>query len=178
MTFTHNIRFGVQYDTIKNNVTIEGASIIDFGCGYADIIRHALLDGAEFVVGVEKDQNIISEVIRRFPRAAIDPNIVIVRDDAESYIMANKKIFDIGMCFSVLPYLKDPYRFLYNLKNKCKVALIECQYQGDAPDLPLFWPKDDNDMEEWLSEHWDDVQPIGHTMVEYRGTKRTIWLCQ
>ena len=84
--------------------------------------------------------------------------------------------YDIGICFSVLPYLKKPASFLYKMKKLCELCLIECQYDGDGPGFSFI--KSDATMAAYLyGVGFREIVPIGKTYVEGRNKYRTIWMC-
>ena len=171
--FIHNTRSPEQWRIISEHVNFAGKRVVDYGCGYADILRHALVvGGAGYCVGVEEDRGIIKGLLDRFPRGRFDPDFLVVNGD----VAGEGADFDIGICFSVLPYIPTPDDFLASMSHSCKTALIECQYAGDGPGFETI--KDDDDMEEWLGCHWQSVELIGSTLVDYRDKRRTIWLCR
>jgi len=149
--FTHNLRSEKQWDIITEHVDFSGKKVIDYGCGYADILRRALiLGGAEYCAGVEEDWNVVKATIQKFPRGAFDPSFRIFNENAEEFVTTRDGMsFDVGVCFAVLPYLGNADDFLHNMSSACLTALIECQYVGDGPGNVFG----DKDMEEWLGCH-------------------------
>ena len=96
--------------------------------------------------------------------------------------------YDVIICFAVLPYLKYPLTILEWIRERSKVGLIECQYDGDGPGTEMRFPlginfpstiTDDRMMKYYLSQiGWQSVEAIGKTWVEDRNMYRTIWRCE
>lgn len=160
----YNTRSPKQLEIIRKHVDFKGKRVIDLGCGYGDITRGAVDDGAAHVVGVDKDGTILNSTANRY--------ITHVAADIEDYKPSND--YDVAICFSVLPYLKDPMRFLERMSRLADKSLIECQYVGDGPGFV----RDDAEMKEILLTFWNTALPIGKTEVAYRNVERTIWLCR
>ena len=174
--FIHNLRSQRQWKIIRGRVDFADKRVIDYGCGMADLLRHALIiGGARYCAGVEEDKHVYDGLLDRFPRGRIDPAFRLFSENAETFVTKHDR-FDVGICCAVLPYLEQPDTFPSNMKDACKISIVECQYAGDGPGFPTLL--DDDDMEEWLGCHWQSVEPIGSTLVEYRNVQRTIWLCQ
>ena len=174
--FVHNTRSQEQWRIISKHIDFADKRVVDYGCGYADILRRALIiGGAKRCVGVDDDKHVINGLLDRFPRGRVDPGFRVYNQAVEKFVNHDAD-FDIAICFALLPYLDGPDDFLQNMKSTCGTALIECQYAGDGPGVETL--KDDDDMEEWLGCHWQHVEPIGKTLVTYRNKQRTIWLCR
>jgi len=161
----HNTRSPEQLAIITKHVNFRNKRVIDFGCGYGDILRGAILAGASYAIGVDEDKSILNSTAHR--------DIVHIADDVELFSAPK---LDIAISFSVLPYLAAPMRFLRKMKEMSSVALIECQYAGDGPGYENVTC--DGDMKKILLTVFDEALPIGKTKVEYRGVYRTIWMCK
>jgi len=165
-----NARAPGMWRCISARVDFNGKSVIDFGCGYGDFAELCRLSDADSVICVDKDEEVIQHLRGRFLGS---PVVKVLQRDIETIKLQH---YDIGFCFSVLPYLEDPDRLLERMANRCSVSFIECQYYKDGPG-PAFL-KDDTEMEWWLrSAGFESIESIGHTVVDYRNAKRTIWMC-
>jgi len=157
----HNTRATEQLRILNDHYDFRGKSILDLGCGYADVL--SMIKDARLTCGV--DQEIYNQSFK------------IIKDDLNSLsgpIMLS--FWDVIICFSVLPYLSNPDDTLRWIWDNSKVAFIECQYSGDGPGFDHI--RDDHDMENWLKKTWERVEPIGKTLVVDREMYRTIWRCQ
>ena len=168
----HNTRSPQQWDIISKHVDFKDKSVLDLGCGYGDILFRCWQAGAR-CKGLESDINVFNDVISRSP----DYDIILLHWDLEDYIKDNPKRYDITICFSVLPYLRQPFSVLEWMQSQSKVSLIECQYAGDGPGFGMI--QNDENMADWLRlAGWQSVEPIGYTMVKEGRFKRTIWCCR
>ena len=84
--------------------------------------------------------------------------------------------WDLVACFSVLPYVMEPARFLNYLSWLAPQVLIECQYAEDG--YGFKWLKGDADMRKWLRDYWSKVTKLGETHIPERNKSRSIWLCE
>ncbi len=170
-----NTRAEQQFKILAQRVSFEDRGVIDFGCGYGDLLYLIKQAGAN-TIGVNKS----SEELK----AAIGKGLVALYEDLDkTFASASDGIeetfcpHDIGICFSVLPYLKDPIPLLFYMFEECTISFIECQYAGDGPGFDCL--KNDEDMENWLKTvGWLDVKAIGKTYISDRDKWRTIWMCQ
>lgn len=176
----HNTRSPAQWEIISKHVDFEGKTVLDLGCGHGDLLWRAWRAGAKSLEGVEKKLETDREIYKRLMgdlNAACD-NLYLMLE-IENIIRATRQRghYDVVICFSVLPYLQDPFTCLCWICDHSEQALIECQYSGDGPGFD--WLKDDDDMRDWLEQAgFETVEPIGKTLVKDRDKYRTIWLCQ
>lgn len=165
----HNVRSPEQWEIITRHIDFQGKTVLDLGCGKGDILFRAFGAGAK-VAGIDKDEKNIKYI------NDLCPEIEITQVDLDYMIVANH--VDIAICFSVLPYLRGPSSILKWINEISEIALIECQYADDGPGFSYL--RGNDDMRKWLlsSGQFKKVEPIGHTLVEGRNTKRYIWMCE
>lgn len=168
----HNRRFPSQWEIIKNNVDFTNKKVIDLGCGYGDILYKCYQKNAD-CIGIEYDKNVFNHLTDRM----LNLPILLKKfnlDDIHNKLSTT--LFDVGICFSVLPYIDNPDDVLEWMQLHCDVSLIECQYDKDGPGISSI--KNDNDMECWLLKFWESVKKIGETKVNGRNISRSIWKCK
>ena len=169
----HNIRSPEQWDIISSHVDFQGKTVLDLGCGKGDILLRAF-DAEAIVCGIDYD----NENFKYIQNACAEIQIVCADiADIDSLREWSSKV-DIVICFSVLPYLERPGDTLKWINAHSDIALIECQYAGDGPGFDFL--TDNDDMKQWLLQigKFKEAEPIGHTFVEGRNTKRIIWRCE
>jgi len=176
-----NIRSAEMWALINLMGDFGGLTVVDFGCGYGDLLAFALRAGASQVMGVDKDQRTLNTAANKckglnaefyrgdFEDDAVQRDILRMMGEDQGVSM------DVAFCTSVLPYLKDPSGFVYWLSQKFDVSYIECQYMGDGPGNIA---ESDADMSAWLlNTGFKSVYSIGKTYIDGRGKYRTIWEC-
>lgn len=184
----HNSRAPQQWEIISQHVGFAGKTVLDLGCGYGDILFRCRVAGAIEVWGCEQNEIICQYIWQQ------EKQLRVAQTDIAKWILQNTlPLWDIIICFSVLPYLDNAVDTLNWMKAHSEIALIECQYDGDGPgsvpwlsrrvgpDLNEYQkpPKDDDQMREILAGiGWQSIEPIGKTLIEDRQKWRTIWLCQ
>lgn len=166
----HNTRSPEQWKIIHGAMSDwKGKQVIDLGFGYGDILTMALQHGAH-VIGVDRSSQGLSRSLAKSDYTAF--YIKPIEEFIKMEYSGPK--FDVAICFSVLPYLDDPFKALAWLSSNAKDVFIEWQYVGDGPgDV-----SGDGEVQSLLSEYWLDVSPIGKTFVEGRNKYRTIWHCR
>ena len=170
----HNIRSPQQWAIIQSAVAFEGKTVLDLGCGYGDLLLLAGAAGAD-ICGVEQDFDALEALALQLGEF----NAILFNSSIEDFCRSRSRAatWDVIICFSVLPYLRDPIQTLRWIESHSNIALIECQYDGDGPG-PNFL-KTDADMQDWLTFcGLTKSTAIGQTLVEGRDRWRTIWLCQ
>lgn len=195
----HNSRVPAQWEIISKHVDFAGKTVLDLGCGYADILFRCKEAGARECIGV--DSRVWNKALARaqswlfedigFADFDIDRDIDQIPQGPIK--QADLRSWNVIICFSVLPYLDKAAAVLDWVKAHSEITLIECQYDGDGPgsvpwlsrrlgpDLYEYQkpPKDDYRMRDILAGvGWQSVEPIGKTLVEGRNKWRTIWLCR
>lgn len=159
--------------------SLAGLEILDAGIGYGDFMLRALQDGVDFAVGIDRDGANINYATTRLQRAGIGHHRYRIYNadlsEALTYDLIKMRGYDVGLCTSVLPYLRNPDNLLAVMSLYCAVSIVECQYFGDGPGYESI--KNDGDMKRWLMEHWESVQKIGETKLDIRPATRSIWMC-
>jgi len=144
--------------------------VVDFGFGYGDMLLCALDNGADSIVGFEKDRKVYDIACQKIPVAH---QVELFNEDFEK--QEELPSADIAFCFSVLPYLEDPKFFLRVLSHTYDTSVIECQYEGDGPGF--LGIKDDFEMRDLLvSCGFYLPYVIGKTLAKEKYW-RTVWLC-
>lgn len=171
----HNTRATEIWEILKSNVDFSRKTVFDIGCGHGDLLWRYYDAGAKRVFGVDCNGKIAvaarERVHQHCPRGA-PINVLIA--DIEDWL--NWDVWDIVVCMSVLPYIKNPMALLEKMYTHSREAtIIECQYTGDGPGYPGV--HNDMDMQAILESVWEDAVAIGKTHVEIRDKYRTIWLC-
>ena len=157
------------WDHITSYVDFTGKTVVDLGCGYGDFSILAHMSGASYITAYDNDEFNIKSMKSRLNNIPV----VVRLDNIEKCPLNNA---DIGMCLSVLPYLKDPDLLLRRMSTRCNTVLIECQYNGDYDGFHYI--RDDNDMSMWLSSAgFNHIEMIGKTKIEHIDVERSIWLC-
>lgn len=166
-----------MWHIISSHVDFKNKSILDLGCGYGDLVMYAADANARFVVGIEHKPSIVYALRERIRASGVaeDVSIMILHGNIDEW-ESRWQNFDIIICTSVLPYLKNPDRLLENMSRHGDVVVIECQYAGDGPGFAHI--KNDDDMRIWLLMYWRHVEKIGSTDIIDRGASRSIWMCK
>ena len=178
-----NLRAEKMAAIILDKYDFQDKTVVDFGCGYGDMMKYALRKSAHYVLGVDKKQSNVNTAARKckvfgsmggfycadFENEGVFDNILDIASQG-----VDRRI-DVAFCFSVLPYLEDPRLFVNRLRESFKTVFIECQYIGDGPGN---FAEDNFGMNLWLIEReFDIVDNIGETFVGGRDKYRTIWQC-
>jgi SAM-dependent methyltransferase len=179
-TYTyHNKRAEEIWEQITPQVSFTGKTVIDVGCGYGDFSFLAYMANAGRIDAIDINQKIIEKARianeQYFGGPGNDVNFYIMNIERGDLKIMNR--YDIGICFSVLPYLNDPFFMLRKLSQLCHVLLLEVQYAGDGPGFT--WVKNDDDLAYYIGQAgFTSFEPIGRTKVKQDRWERTIWLCQ
>lgn len=158
LTKPHNTRSPEQFGIIARNAEnfIANGRCLDIGCGHADLLSFMAALGCTRLVGIDNAYH--SEMV--------------TRADLLEWLEQNDEHFDLGLCFSVLPYV-DVDRVLPLLSKTADVTFIECQYKGDGPGVV----DDAIEMAAMLSRFWRTFERIGSTKIKDRDKIRDIWKC-
>lgn len=181
----HNTQAGEQWVIVSRYVNFTDKRVIDLGCGHGDLVYRAADAGAAFVMGADKDlAHIPADERQVWDKPFEDPEswalrLVFEQMDIDELVKKHwgfRPAYDIGLCMSVLPYLRDFTGTLRWMARSFETTIIECQYRGDGPG-PAFIP-DDDEMRRRLLGSWGYVLMLGGTFVKERRVIRSIWLCE
>lgn len=170
-TNVHNVRSPQMWEGMSHAGTFSGKSVIDLGCGYADILAFAATETGSICVGIEQDPNIVAEVRQRAKLGTFPSNVIILNKTIAE-VIREPASFHIGICCSVLPYLEDPVPVVKWLAENCTESYIEVQYKGDGPGY--MEPQQVRDL--FLS-YWDVTGVVATTEVAGRDAVRHVWRC-
>ena len=155
---------------IKMHHDFMGDMVVDFGCGYGDMMYYALAAGADYAIGYDEDPSALGYADMKCEDFK---NKEFVPRDLMKIMEEDEVAGDVAFCFSVLPYLLRPEAFVNWLGDSFPTVFIECQYRGDGPGNIA---DDDEGMMEWLLDRGFDVAKVcGKTHVLMRNKYRTIW---
>lgn len=130
---------------------LQGAQVLDLGCGYGWHCRYAESQGASTVLGLDGSQRMIDEARRRNPGERICYQVC---DLAEyDYPPAT---YDLVISNLVLHYIADldaVYRrvyqtlkpggvFLFNIEHPTFTGSVNQEWVYDEAGRPLYWPVD------------------------------------
>lgn len=163
-----NLRLAAQWGIVSKHVDFADKDVLDIGCGHADMLRAVSEAHASNIVGIDSNEDVLKNAVD----AHLNGNIKLMQGDMNRALPPTK--VDVIICFSVLPYLKDQDKVLDWLSKSSEISLIEVQYANDGPGII----KDDVEAKNIFSNYWDNVTPLGKTLVDYRKLYRTIWLCE
>lgn len=170
-----NERAWAMAQIVKLAYSFVDKNVVDFGCGYGDMMYHALDAGAARAIGVEQNEGIAEIALQKCKDF---PDVEMLYGDVEDpEVQVDLDVMgygDVAFCFSVLPYLKHPDWFVGWLGDHFANVFIECQYRGDGPGNIA---SDDDEMSVWLLNHFDNAMLIGRTHVLARDKYRSIWKC-
>lgn len=161
-----------MWNILTEHYDFGGKTVLDFGCGYGDMLVNLYLAGAKYIHGYENNIDVFRiahDKVKGFPTVRLH-----FSDFEENGWLYPRS--DAAFCFSVLPYLKRPTVFLEELSTAVETTFIECQYAEDGPGFDAI--RNDDDMRIYLSHNWTEIEAIGKTHVEGRDKWRTIWMCR
>ena len=163
---------------LSSGINFNGASILDLGCGYGDLLLMATHHGATRVVGVDTNKEnlgICHQKMLKYAPAGTEWELLPFDMDNRSDL-ANLGYYDIAFCTSVLPYLDNMSMALSFMATRARSSFVEMQYHGDGPGLSSV--QSDDDMEKLLRKHWTKVRKIGETFTGRQPhSHRSIWQC-
>lgn len=176
----HNKRSPKQWDIISKHIDFKNKTVIDLGCGYADLLFRCWQAGAK-CFGIDKDNSL-------FP----DSRDTFCFEEGNIEHLGYRRLFsNVTLLFSVLPYLEKPTLMLKWMGIHSSISLIEVQLFRDGPgsndwlkgqienEPNVTYLVDDEDTFLLLRKiGWQSVEKIGQTLVEGRNKERSIWLCQ
>lgn len=172
-----NTRAEAMWDIVKRSVDFRGKSVIDLGCGHGEMLWRAYIAGAINVTGTDKNWENMPEHLSIF----YPEEFHIVKGDLNKITNGSYPWYDvddIAICFSVLPYLDNPFGFASWMAKTFQECLIEVQYYPEPYNIGDNI-RSDEDMQYWLEEAgFSNTIPLGKTEVRIRFPHyRTIWYC-
>ena len=173
----YNTRADEMWEFMVKNVDFVEKSVLDAGCGYADLMWRAYKAGAKIVFGFDIDKHVVYWAGDRLDSYGFsNAPIYVLRGDINRWSEKWPGKHDVVICTSVLPYLEEPAYIIECMLRDSETAIIECQYSGDGPGFERI--KDDKDMAQWIMECGaNNVEIIGKTQIRDRSAERTIWKC-
>lgn len=162
----YNIRFPKMWEIITPHIDFYQKVVLNLGAGYGDTSKAIMLKGG-VPVSVDKKKLFEGDVIISDLNNWTKEGFSLPKGVPDNP--------DIIICFSVLPYLKDPQGMMRLFLNLAPTTLIECQYRGDGPGFEFI--KNDADMKKWFQRiGWNQIEKLGETYIPGRDKSRSIWL--
>jgi len=166
-----NKRAEAMWRIISQNVDFRERNVADLGCGTGDFLWRAYVAGAERVVGVDNKAEILLPIMKQYEGRK---EISTMGEDIST--LANMYGYDIALCFSVLPYLKDYRETLQWMKEQFPVCIIEAQYVPEPYGLTGI-PNDAEMKNLLVKSGFMNCEVLGKTYVDIHDSYRTIWKC-
>lgn len=169
----YNGRAPEMWHQIKRAVNFAGKSVLDVGCGRGDMLLYTHHAGARQVIGIDHDPTEAEAARNRVKNLPI----VVHLEDAQVWYALNTPegstpLFDVVLCFAVVPYQDQPTQLLSMLKDLGRQAILEIQTVGDGPGK---WEQ--TMIPSKLRGIWDHVQAIGQTRAKEKFWRK-LYLCQ
>ena len=160
--------------------SLEGKSLMDFGCHEGYMVALAAADGAN-ALGWDIDQIVCGNARTRWaelPMTEKQFRLTFLHHDIDYFRRQSMKNYDVGLCLSVYPYLiqqlgEDHARLiLAKMVTNFDVLFFESQSSGDGPG-PAFW-KDQADVGEYLTV-FGKVEEVCRLKIAGRDAERVTW---
>jgi 2-polyprenyl-3-methyl-5-hydroxy-6-metoxy-1,4-benzoquinol methylase len=174
-----NARSPDQWKIISKALDFKKKSVVDLGCGHADMLFHCALCGlAHSYLGIDRNIHLVHATRDLIKKAGLDishyglraRNIENFSEKMRSFYYDH---YDVSICFSVLPYLSQPLRVLKWMRRYSDIAFLEIQSENDGPGtIP------EEGLEPYLLQVFGQVENVGHTTVKEDRYRRIIWKCQ
>lgn len=130
---------------------LQGAKVLDLGCGYGWHCGYAALQGAAEVLGIDASQRMIEEAKKRNGNDRIQYRVC----DLAAYDYP-KEAYDLAISNLVLHYVENleevyqnVYRtlktggtFLFNIEHPVFTGSVNQEWICDKQGSPLYWPVD------------------------------------
>ena len=178
-----NTRAEAMWRIISQKIDFRGKRVIDLGCGHGEMLWRARIAGATRVVGVDKEIDKVAygnwPSMLTLDAEPVDeePSIWLYTGDLDIIVNtpASRCTYDIGFCFSVLPYLRYPEGTLLWMSMAFPLCIIEAQYEPELYNVGV--PSDDEMYVLLRNNGFKCATWLGETYVEDRDTHRSIWAC-
>lgn len=173
-------RWLAMRDTFGVGHTMEGKSLMDFGCHEGYMVALAAADGAS-AMGWDKDQIVCANARTRWAELPISEKqfpLTFLQHDLDYFRRHDTKSYDIALCLSTYPYLIQDHGeekarlFLAKVVSTFGVLFFEAQSSGDGPG-PDFW-KDQAAVGEYLTV-FGNVEEVCRLAIAGRDAERVTW---
>jgi SAM-dependent methyltransferase len=161
--------------------TLEGKNVLDLGCGFGNLSRFMVKNGAAKVIAVDVSSRMLDEACK----LTTSEKIVYINKSIETFEMVNDS-FDLIISSLVLHYisnysnlvtkiakaLRKNGRFIFSIEHPICTALATNQWMYDDNNQPLYWPVDHYDNEGERKTNWfiDGVIKYHRTLSTYVNT--------
>lgn len=172
-------RWLAMRDTFGVGHTMEGTSLIDFGCNEGYMVALAAADGAK-AQGWDFDQIVCANARTRWaelPMAVDQFHLTFMHQNIE-HIKRHEGRYNIALCLSVYPYLiqqlgeEESRWVLAKMVSSYDMVFFEAQSAGDGPG-PAFWPNQ-NAVGEYLTV-FGHVEEVCRLKIAGRDSERVTW---
>lgn len=160
--------------------SLQGKSLMDFGCHEGYMVALAAADGAS-ALGWDSDQIACGNARTRWAELPMTEKqfpLTFLHHDLDYFRRHETKSYDIALCLSTYPYLiqnvgeEKARLFLAKIVSTFGVLFFEAQSSGDGPG-PAFW-KDQNDVGEYLTV-FGKVEEVCRLRIAGRDAERVTW---
>ena len=160
--------------------SLEGKSLMDFGCHEGYMVALAAADGASGL-GWDSDQIVCANACTRWAELPMSEKqfpLTFLHHDLDYFRRHQTKTYDIGLCLSTYPYLIQKVgeelarHFLFKVVMTFGVLFFEAQSSGDGPG-PAFW-KDQDAVGEYLTV-FGKVEEVCRLDIGGRDAERVTW---
>ncbi len=160
--------------------SLQGKSLIDFGCHEGYMVALASANGAH-ALGWDSDPSACALARQRWgrlPKTEGQFPLIIVDHGLDYFHRHDMKNYDIAFCLSTYPYLiqnvgeEKARLFLAKVVSTFGVLFFEAQSSGDGPG-PAFWP-DQKAVGEYLTV-FGHVEEVCRLKIAGREAERVTW---
>lgn len=119
--FRHDVfvRYQMAFDALE---PMEGATVLDVGCGSGPYLAEAVRRGAGHVVGLDLSQKMLELARTRLAQIPGGDAVDLVQGEFPS--AAPDEVFDYAMVMGVMDYVKDAPAFLATLQAAVKQRAV------------------------------------------------------
>lgn len=173
-------RWLAMRDTFGVGHTMEGKSLMDFGCHEGYMVALAAADGAN-AMGWDSDHVVCANARTRWAELPMTQQqfpLTFLHHDIDYFRRQKMENYDIALCLSVYPYLiqqlgeEKARLFLAKVVSTFGVLFFEAQSSGDGPG-PDFW-KDQAAVGEYLTV-FGNVEEVCRLKIAGRDAERVTW---